>query len=147
MTFWKHGRTIRPISRRNVVPRGLSVPIISTGIVRPRLRSSKRQTVRAVNFCAGTHLVMHIHERSNEKGRDLGYISIMPSSRFENDEGPNTNGGIYSLLDQGPPFSFFEASSEWIKNSQGFSEATLFFFPLYECWSIFLKIFEWYFGG
>lgn len=95
-----------------MVPRGLSVPIISTGIVRPRLRSSKRQTVRAVNFCAGTHLVMHIHERSNEKGRDLGYISIMPSSRFENDEGPNTNGGIYSLLDQGPPFSFFEASSE-----------------------------------
>lgn len=57
-----------------MVPRGLSVPIISTGIVRPRLRSSKRQTVRAVNFCAGTHLVMHIHERSNEKGRETSAI-------------------------------------------------------------------------
>lgn len=50
-----------------MVPRGLSGPIISVAIVRPRLRpwSSKRQPVRTVNFCGGTHLVMHIHERSN----------------------------------------------------------------------------------
>lgn len=97
-----------------MVPRGLSVPIISTGIVRPRLRSSKRQTVRAVNFCAGTHLVMHIHERSNEKGRETSAIFRSchpPDSRMTRGQ-IRIRGIRGSLLHQGPPFSFFEANTE-----------------------------------
>lgn len=53
-------------------------------------RSSKRQPVRAVNFCAGTHLDMHIHERWIQKGKTSS-ISIKHPNRFENDEGSNTN--------------------------------------------------------
>lgn len=53
-------------------------------------RSSKRQPVRAVNFCAGTHLDMHIHEHWIQKGKTSS-ISINHPNRFENDEGSNTN--------------------------------------------------------
>lgn len=67
-------------------------------------RSSKRQPVRAVNFCAGTHLDMHIHERWIQKGKTSS-ISIKHPNRFENDEGSNTNVcKVYASIET---FSFY----------------------------------------